>query len=117
MNYVLINKDGYLASPDHLDCTIKIEINNDEQYKKLCRGEWGKEWRYLNGEFIQETVNTKLAIQNRRKIECFDIIDNRSQMWYNRLTAQQKQELDTWYEAWLNAPETKIIPEKPEWLK
>ena len=44
------------------------------------------------------------------------IIDNRSQLWYNHITEEQKAELNSWYEAWLDAPKTKIIPAKPKWL-
>ena len=62
----------------------------------------------------------------RREQECFSII-NRGVLWYNTLTNEQQQELNTWYQAWLNVPqvylETKpkdietIIPTKPNWLK
>ena len=62
----------------------------------------------------------------RREQECFSII-NRGVLWYNTLTTEQQQELNTWYQAWLDVPqvyqETKptdietIIPTKPNWLK
>ena len=50
-----------------------------------------------------------------RQEECFPII-NRGQLWYNTLTTEQLQELDTWYHAWLDVTITKQIPQKPEWL-
>lgn len=52
----------------------------------------------------------------RREIECFPII-NRGELWYAKLTTEQKSELSNWYEEWLDAPATLIIPEPPEWLK
>ena len=62
----------------------------------------------------------------RLEQECFSII-NRGVLWYNTLTTEQQQELNTWYQAWLDVPqvylETKptdietIIPTKPNWLK
>lgn len=55
-------------------------------------------------------------IRERRKSECFPII-NRGQLWYNKLTESQKTELDAWYQAWLDAPETLTEPETPAWLK
>lgn len=65
-------------------------------------------------------------LRTRREEECFSII-NRGVLWYNLLTTEQQQELNTWYQAWLDVPqvylETKpsdietIIPEKPSWLK
>ena len=47
--------------------------------------------------------------------ECFPVI-NRGKLWYNLLSASQLSELNAWYTAWLNAPETLEIPKKPEWL-
>ena len=57
-------------------------------------------------------INT---IRMRRQAECFSVID-RSQLWYNSLTNEQKAELQEWYEAWLVAPDALVIPRKPDWL-
>lgn len=66
-----------------------------------------------------------LNLRMRRESECFLYI-NRGILWYNTLTTEQQQELNTWYKVWLNVPqiylETKptnietIIPTKPSWL-
>lgn len=37
--------------------------------------------------------------------------------WYASLTEEQKAEVQSWRKAWLDAPETGIIPEKPRWIK
>lgn len=58
----------------------------------------------------------KEAIRKRRARECFPIV-NRGKLWYNRLSSEQVEELDKWYSAWLDAPETHTIPTEPEWLK
>lgn len=55
-------------------------------------------------------------LRSRRASECFPII-NRGAPWYNRLTAGQKAELDTWYQSWLDVTATKVIPEKPQWVE
>lgn len=55
-------------------------------------------------------------IRIRREMECFPII-NRGALWYEKLTAEQKSELSVWYEAWLNAPQTLIVPTRPEWIE
>lgn len=55
-------------------------------------------------------------LRMRREYECFPYI-NRGSLWYDTLTAEQKAEFQTWYQAWLNATETLIAPTKPEWLK
>ena len=55
-------------------------------------------------------------IRDRRAKECFPVI-NRGKPWYDTLTDEQKTELTEWYNAWLNATETLVIPKKPEWIK
>ena len=58
----------------------------------------------------------KNLIRGQRAEECFPII-NRGALWYDKLTAEQKAELAAWYQAWLDAPQTKVIPARLEWLK
>ena len=77
--------------------------------------------RYLNGtEPVkpQELIDQELIedLRQQREEECFSII-NRGKLWYDNLTEEQLVELNTWYNAWLNVTETKIIPEKPSWIK
>ena len=63
------------------------------------------------------TVRSELSeLRRRREEECFSVI-NRGELWYGRLTVPQKVELEQWYDAWLNATETKVVPNKPEWLE
>ena len=92
---------------------------SDETYEMLNSFNIGYNWKYnqASATFTQETLLTDENLKDLRQIECFNILDNRSQMWYNHLTTEQKQELETWYQAWLDITETKVIPEKPEWLK
>ena len=54
-------------------------------------------------------------IRDRRKSECFPII-NRGRLWYSHLTIEQYNELNDWYHAWLDAPETLVIPPIPSWI-
>lgn len=54
-------------------------------------------------------------IRLQREIECFPVI-NRGALWYDKLTEEQKAELSTWYQAWLDAPQTGVIPTKPTWI-
>lgn len=81
-------------------------------------------YKYENGEAVldqskyDEKQNEALltGIRQQRRSECFPII-NRGKLWYDTLTAEQTEELYNWYHDWLNAPETKCIPAKPEWIK
>lgn len=83
-----------------------------------------RSYRLVDDKIVKDEI--KLAeLQHEQKLsdlralretECFEVI-NRSTLWYNTLTEEQKVELDTWYHAWLDVTETLVIPEKPEWLK
>ena len=55
-------------------------------------------------------------LRKLREAECFALV-NRGELWYNRLTEEQKTELEKWYQAWLDVTETLTIPNKPNWLK
>lgn len=74
-----------------------------------------------NGASLVLDTNPKVIakelknLRNKRENECFSVI-NRGQLWYNKLTEEQRLELDIWYKKWLDVTETRIIPEKPIWL-
>ena len=67
----------------------------------------------------QNTENERKALceelRKRRETECFSYV-NRGQPWYDRLSAEQKAELETWYAAWLKVTDTLTVPAKPSWL-
>lgn len=92
-------------------------------------------WEEIEDEFVETPIGTKLKseletvaykkqleahemllLRQRREEECFSVI-NRGSLWYDTLTDSQKEELKVWYKAWLDVTETKIVPEKPVWLK
>lgn len=54
-------------------------------------------------------------IKERREKECFLVI-NRGELWYERLTEVQHEELKAWYQAWLDAPGNLTIPEPLSWV-
>lgn len=54
-------------------------------------------------------------LRAQRETECFPVI-NRGKLWYDRLTPEQEQELDAWYNAWLSVTETKVAPVAPSWI-
>lgn len=61
-------------------------------------------------------AQTLSKIRARRAAECFPIV-NRGVLWYKKLTEAQRQELSEWYEAWLDAPQTGILPQTLTWIK
>lgn len=62
-------------------------------------------------------------LRQRREDECFSIvnqnfiINGQSKAWFDTLTPEQKADAYVWVQAWRDVTETKIIPEKPSWLK
>ena len=73
---------------------------------------------------LMKSADKQLEINNERKLvdlrhkrekQCFSYI-NRGYMWYNKLTDAQKNELDAWYQAWLDVTDTMVVPETPTWL-
>lgn len=82
-------------------------------------------YAYIDGEIVEKDLTEEIAaleekrrvedIRRRREEECFSVI-NRGTLWYQRLTDAQKEELESWYDQWLDAPETNVIPEKPVWI-
>ena len=89
----------------------------EEQFESISTFGFNTNWRYVDGEFVLESLMDDDSLRARRQRECFNIVDNRSQLWWMKLTNIQKEELELWYEAWLKVTETKVIPEKPLWLK
>lgn len=81
-------------------------------------------YRYEDGAFIfdeeyktQQDYEHKVAqIRQDRADICFPVV-NRGGLWYDLLTENQKSEMLEWYMAWLDATETLVEPETPEWLK
>ena len=115
MKKVKINKEGFLESIYIYDATIEVEVD-DELYETLMCCKIGKNWKQEDGEFHMVELLDEQVIRERREVECFNLIDNRSPLWWSHLSEERRKELDAWYEAWLVATETKIIPEKPTWL-
>lgn len=76
------------------------------------------EIREMTEEQVAELEETERLLDRLRMLreeECFPYI-NRGKPWYDRLTEEQRVELDAWYQAWLDVTETKVIPTKPSWL-
>ena len=94
--------------PEDLD-----DFKNNYQSYKLIDG-----ILYKNEDRAEEfkVEEQKKILRNRRKTECFEYV-NRGSLWYNRLNKNQKEELEKWYNDWLNVTDTLNIPEKPQWIK
>ena len=79
MKKVKINKDGFLESIYINDATIEIEVD-DELYETLMCCKIGKNWKQEDGEFHMVELLDEQVIRERREVECFNLIDNRSSL-------------------------------------
>lgn len=116
MKKIKLNNLGYLEGPSVHDATIELEIEDDValQISNWKATElWQYDWNTKTFNLIQSPYLEDLRFA--RAMECFPII-NRGMGWYLLLSEEQKAELTTWYQAWLDVTETKIIPTKPDWL-
>lgn len=96
-------------------------LETDNNIVRNIEGELVFEEETLTAEYIAkkkayEEEQQLNELRVKRKEECFEIV-NRGKVWYDNLTEEQHQELGEWYEDWLNVTDTKVIPDKPEWLK
>lgn len=119
---------GYYKTTQVLVGYDERDIEHKDEKGNLLYTEHIKEPIYeKQKEYVAYTQDEILEnLRYMRQNECFSVI-NRGVLWYNALTTEQQQELNTWYQAWLNVPqvylETKptdietIIPIKPSWLK
>lgn len=113
---------GYTTSGQPTDPTCDyVEVKMREQ--DICDDLFYS--IYENGKLrVDETWKQKAkeeqrldVIRARREAECFAIV-NRGAVWYTFAvnTDKRRQQLQAWYEAWLDAPQTGIIPVCPDWI-
>lgn len=109
---------GYSTMLDSFEGGINVEVDETFDPKKDYAYLW-VDGHLVYSEAAEAEFKQRLMIEElreRRESECFAVI-NRSIVWHKMLTDAEEIELFDWYQAWLDAPETGIIPEKPEWLK
>lgn len=137
----------YYARVDTDNSVIKIipqeiynQIGNKQDFKPinddflatelaLYNADGVRQYEYSDGVLIlrnesdiQAAANEqeKDVIRSRRDSECFLVLARYSPFYYKALEESEPDkyaELNAWYQAWLDAPETLIIPMQPEWLK
>lgn len=105
------------ASEIQFDKTYELA---DEDYELGFDGKLYSETEMKSSDYLARKEQfdfeyNKEIIRATRNDECFPII-NRGALWFNKLTETQVQELETWYQEWLDAPATSVIPERPTWI-
>lgn len=124
---ILFDANGYIKSFALIGgLKNAIDFNEefiDKDFLKQLSSDY-RAYHLIDGKLVKDEAKleeiqheNKLAkLRALRETECFSVI-NRSTLWYNTLSEEQKIELNTWYHAWLDVTETLLVPEKPEWLK
>lgn len=81
-------------------------------------------YAYIDGQIIERTnvekmpdvlKLTRAELRRSRERKCFSIV-NRGAVWYDNLSDVQKNELQMWYQAWLDVTNTLSEPVTPSWL-
>ena len=121
---VILNEHGYVENYALIgtfgshSVTVS-EPENLDDFEKNYRSYYLSDGGNLVNDFDQqaeiedEFVLKELRAQ-REKI-CFTYI-KRGELWYGKLSAEQKEQLNAWYDAWLDVTNTRVIPKMPNWL-
>lgn len=119
---ILIDENSYLTCfcvEAELNDSIEVETPEDiDAFADVFRA-----YKYEDGSLILDknkldalnAERTTDILRRKREKICFPYV-NRGEMWYSRLSAEQKEELDVWYQAWLDVTDTKVLPDMPTWL-
>lgn len=117
---VKIASDGYVESycfGGHLSGGIAVEEPGELNAENYAAYRLVDGILTLDEERLAalQLAGRKDAIRARRERECYSVI-NRGQLWYEGVSIAHLVELRKWYKAWLEAPATLIIPDRPVWL-
>lgn len=123
--YVVLNDLGYVSYCGEECGTVPDYAKEitEEQYKTLVKDVSKiNAYKFEGAELIydaakydadMELVNIG-NIRSRRETECFSICDRAA--WFYALSDSKKAYVLQWRQAWLDAPETGVIPVKPAWI-
>lgn len=121
---VILNEQGYVKAYALIGTFGSASITVDEPTDMNDFEENYRSYYLADGNVLVKNNDKQKEIEEQREVKdlrsqreklCFPYI-NRGYLWYSKLTEEQKEELDVWYQAWLNVTTTKIVPSNPEWL-
>lgn len=101
--------------------TIEVTWNESIDFERIqgyaLQPDTSLTWSQTRWEAYEREILIPNKIRERRETECYAYV-NRGTAWYDVCvnTEERKAEFQTWYQAWLNAPQTLEIPEKPDWM-
>lgn len=120
---VILNEHGYVKAYALVgsfgEPSVKVNVPENLDDFEINYGSY-----YLSDGVLVKSGDRQLELENERVLRdlrsqrekvCFPYV-NRGSLWYSKLTDAQREELETWYQAWLDVTETKVVPTAPEWL-
>ena len=122
---IILNEQGFVegyALIGSFDSSIAVIVDEPENiddfernYRSYCLSADNK--LIKDNDKQREIENNKMLRELRLQREkiCFPYV-NRGELWYNNLTTEQKEELNLWYQEWLNVTKTMVAPTTPNWL-
>lgn len=104
---------------DDEDKALYVEYT-DEEYDALfaCDRFHYVGYDEAQGKPVQKYIGddrVRKVIRRLREKKVFPLIDR--PLWLKSLTDTQLAEIEAWRQAWLDAPNTLVIPETPSWLE
>lgn len=121
---VILNEHGYVHAYAIIggfgsqSVTVAEPENINDFERNYSSYYLSKDGALIKNEEKQKEIEKEAALnalRSQREQICYPVI-NRGALWYSKLTAGQMEELDAWYQAWLDVTDTGVIPEKPQWL-
>lgn len=121
---VILNEQGYVQAYALIGSfgsdfvTVNEPENIDDFENNYCSYHLSEGNVLVKSDDKQKEIEAErelVVLRSQRDKACFPYV-NRGEIWYSRLTDKQKEELSAWYQAWLDVTDTKVVPEKPEWL-
>jgi len=119
---ILTDESGFITSfALEGELVNGLEVPEPDDIEHFCMN--FSAYRIRDGDLVFDSEQAEAVMNQqileelrlRRERECFSVI-NRGQLWYETLTAEQKEELKDWYLAWLDVTEMGIAPDTPAWL-
>lgn len=121
---VILNEQGYVKAYALIGTfgTASVTVDEPEDINDF-EEHYGSYYLSKDNKLVKSD-NKQKEIENNRQLTslrdqrekiCFPYI-NRGELWYSKLSAEQREELVVWYQAWLDVTDTKAIPVAPTWL-
>lgn len=104
-----------------IEYPIKVPVIDEETGEEREETQIVKEthigWIFDEEKYTKETEAKRVEEIRQKREQAFEMIDKYQLiLYYNSLTEEEKVALKEYRQAWLDAPETGVIPDKLAWM-